>query len=173
MDEKETELALRFDETNCVWNKISDDAEDETKKLPPEMIQGYQLEDKVFAQENLPSGSKAVIHYRIEREQDSGAPWRHEPFRESIRGLFVREFLLFYGETLTYYSTVSSGDETFDTPQKQLRVEESGTKGRTRYQLLNRMLMQRNLGAFEKAEHTMKQYLWQEAYVEKMFKQMD
>ena len=31
-------LELRFDQTNCVWNVISDDVEDETKKLPPEMI---------------------------------------------------------------------------------------------------------------------------------------
>ena len=37
-DIQQRELELRFDQTNCVWNKISDDAEDETKKLPPEMI---------------------------------------------------------------------------------------------------------------------------------------
>ena len=37
-DIQQRELELRFDETNCVWNKISDDAEDETRKLPPEMV---------------------------------------------------------------------------------------------------------------------------------------
>ena len=37
-DIQQRELELRFDQTNCVWNKISDDAEDETKKLPPEMV---------------------------------------------------------------------------------------------------------------------------------------
>ena len=37
-DIQQRELELRFDQTNCVWNKISDNVEDETKKLPPEMI---------------------------------------------------------------------------------------------------------------------------------------
>ena len=37
-DIQDRELELRFDKTNCVWNVISDSAEDETKKLPPEMI---------------------------------------------------------------------------------------------------------------------------------------
>ena len=37
-DIQQRELELRFDQTNCVWNLISDNAEDETKKLPPEMI---------------------------------------------------------------------------------------------------------------------------------------
>ena len=37
-DIQQRELELRFDQTNCVWNMISDNAEDETKKLPPEMI---------------------------------------------------------------------------------------------------------------------------------------
>lgn len=37
-DIQQRELELRFDQTNCVWNMISDNAEDETKKLPPEVI---------------------------------------------------------------------------------------------------------------------------------------
>ena len=37
-DIQQRELELRFDQTNCVWNMISDNAEDETKKLPPEMM---------------------------------------------------------------------------------------------------------------------------------------
>ena len=37
-DIQQRELELRFDQTNCVWNMISDNAEDETKKLPPEMV---------------------------------------------------------------------------------------------------------------------------------------
>lgn len=36
-DIQQRELELRFDQTNCVWNMISDNAEDETKKLPQEM----------------------------------------------------------------------------------------------------------------------------------------
>ena len=37
-DIQQRELELRFDQTTCVWNMISDNVEDETKKLPPEMI---------------------------------------------------------------------------------------------------------------------------------------
>ena len=38
-DIQQRELELRFDQTNCVWNMISDNAEDETKKLPPVAVQ--------------------------------------------------------------------------------------------------------------------------------------
>ena len=37
-DIQERALELRFDKTGCMWNLISDSAEDETKKLPPEMM---------------------------------------------------------------------------------------------------------------------------------------
>ena len=37
-DIQQRELEPRFDQTNCVWNKILDNAEDETKKLPPEIM---------------------------------------------------------------------------------------------------------------------------------------
>ena len=139
------------------------------RHLPADVIEGFQLEDKVFAEESLPSGSKAVIHYCIEGADGTRSEKRSEPFKESIRGLFVREFLLFFGETLHYFCTVSAGDESFETEEKVLRVEESETKGMSRYQLLNRMLMQKSLGADDRFTHTMKQYLWQEAFVEEMF----
>ncbi len=139
------------------------------KELPEDITEICALDDKVFAQESLPPGCKATIHYRIDSAKRGKGEWKSEPFRASIQGLYVREFLLFYGERLTYYCNVETRDGAYKTQVKSLKVEESNTEGRTRYQLLNRMLMQRSLKAYGKAEETMKEYLKREAFTDKMF----
>jgi hypothetical protein len=140
------------------------------KKLPKEITGLCELDDKVFAEESFPSGSDVTIHYRIDRDASGDAQYKSEPFKESIPGLFVREFLLFYGEDLSYYCTVMTPDGPRDTEVKKLKTEESSTRGRSKYQLLNRMLMLKKLRAYEKADKAMEQYLKQEAFVDNTFK---
>ena len=140
------------------------------KKLPAKIIKGFSLDDKVFAEESARSGSAVVIHYKIDSANNISDQWKDEPLKESVEGLFVREFLLFFGETLSYYCTVTTAEDVYDTPVRKLSIEESDTKGRTRYQLINRMLMQMSLGAKEETEETMKKYMWQEAFADSMFK---
>ncbi|HIV16362.1 MAG TPA: hypothetical protein IAB17_00050, partial [Candidatus Alectryocaccobium stercorigallinarum] len=140
------------------------------KKLPQDITKLCELDDKVFAQECFPSGIKVIIHYKTDRPGGADEKWKSEPMRESIRGLYVREFLLFYGEELSYYCTVNLPDRTYDTKTKILVTEESSTHGRTKYQLLNRMLMMKKLKAPQKAEKAMEQYLKQEAFADSLFK---
>ena len=139
------------------------------KKLPAEAASHAELDDKVFAEESFPAGSEVIIRYKIDRAGNEGE-WKSEPMKESIPGLYVREFLLFYGETLHYYCTAASQEKPQNTPVRTLRTGESSTHGRTRYQLLNRMLMLKKLRAFEKADKVMDQYLRQEAFADSMFR---
>lgn len=139
------------------------------KALPEEVVSGVQLEDKVFAEESLPTGCRVVIHYKIDSEYSRKDDWKSEPLKESIAGLYVREFMLFYGESLSYYCTVYVNDKTYDTKTKSLSVGETRTKGNTRYQLLNRILMQRALKAVGSSEDTMRQYLKRAALADGLF----
>ena len=141
-------------------------------QLPEELIEGYQLEDKVFAQINAPAGSSVEIHYRLEGLEAASQTedkWKNEPMRECIQGLYTREFLLFFGEKLSYYCTVREKEESFDTPVYKLKIEQSEVNGKSKYQLLNRVLMLRSLEEKKKAEEVMEQYLQQEAYAKQMF----
>lgn len=139
------------------------------KKLPREITENCSLDDKIFAQESFPSGSGVVIHYRTQREGGEAGEWKSEPFKECIPGLYVRKFMLFYGESLVYYCTVS-GKEAFDTEKKTIKALESSAKGRSKYCLLNRLLMYKSIGAADKADEVARQYIMQENMVEKLFK---
>ena len=140
------------------------------KKLPHEITENCALEDKVFAQESFRAGSKVIIYYKTERDGAKTDEWKSEPFKECIPGLYVRKFMLFYGERLVYYCSVTSGKDTFETSKKTLKAQESSAKGRSKYCLLNRLLMYKSIGAAEKAEEAARQYIKQEDLAGKLFK---
>ena len=78
--------------------------------------------------------------------------------------------MLFYGERLVYYCSVTSGKNTFETSKKTLKAQESSAKGRSKYCLLNRLLMYKSIGAVEKADEAAMQYIKQESMAKKLFK---
>ena len=80
-----------------------------------------------------------VIHYQLRGEGQENARWVSEPLRDMFQGVFVKEFLLFYGETLTWYLTVTENGQTRDTAREQVSLTEVDTAGSTRYKLLNQM----------------------------------
>lgn len=143
------------------------------QELPSTLTQAYQVEDKVFVEERFPKGSKVVLRYALHRKEQEPLSFRSEPLKESYQGIFVKEFLLFYGETLTYELIVEYNGETFHTPQKELTIHGVEAKGRTRYKLLNRILAARALNNQEAMYAALKLYVQQETFVDQVFQLMD
>ena len=141
-------------------------------RLPAQLIQAYQIEDKVFIEERFRSGSRVIIHYRLQSGEGGSSEWISEPMKNMYHGIFVKEFLLFYGETLTYYLTVMEDGEVRKTETYQLALVDLDTSGITRYKLLNKILAARKLGNRELMDQAVKQYLWQDAFVSEMFAMM-
>ncbi len=48
----------------------------------------------MFIEERQRAEAKVTIHYRTNAEET----WKSEPMRNMYQGIFVKEFLLFYGE---------------------------------------------------------------------------
>ena len=93
--------------------------------------------------------------------------------REMYQGIFTKEFLLFYGETLTYHLTVEQNGEIISTPQREIALHGVEAKGKTRYKLLNKILAARALGSHDTMETALKLYLQQEVFVDNVFQLMD
>ena len=127
----------------------------------------------MFAEANLRSGEKTSIYFRLRSDTNKDAVWKSEPVEECIKGLYSREFLLFFGEELEYYFTSDTKDGIQKTDVKQLEVEESKTKGRTKYQLLNKILMAKKFGASDKVQLAAGQYLKSKKFAEEMFEILD
>ncbi|MGX8728311.1 MAG: DUF5717 family protein, partial [Lachnospiraceae bacterium] len=110
------------------------------KDLPKDLVLQYHLEDRAFVEFRAAPDDKVVLHYRLSRPGDLGEE-REEPMKEMYAGIFSKEFILFYGETLTWYVTVhAGGEERKRTQERSLSMANVDMDGRSRYQLINQML---------------------------------
>ncbi len=142
------------------------------QQLPSQLIQACQVEDKVFVEEHFPRGSRVVIHYCLQREGGEETEWISQPMKEMYRGIFSREFLLFYDERLVYYLTLEQEGDRRKTETYQLSLMDLDTSGRSRYKLLNKILASRKLGNQEGRQEALSCYLWQDAFAEQVFSLM-
>ena len=88
-------------------------------------------------------------------------------------GIFVKEFLLFYGETLRYYMSVMKDGKITDSDTYEVSLVDMDTSGTTKFRLLNRMLEARDQGDDEKLREAEKQYLRQDNFVRQFLKLMN
>ena len=142
-------------------------------RLPQKLIQVYQIEDKVFVEEQFRPDSRVILHYRLQEQNGGDSGWISEPMRNVYRGIFVREFLLFYGETLTYYLSILEHGEIRKTDSYQVSLVGMDTGGITRYKLLNHMLEARAEGNQAELTRTLRQYQSQDVYVRKLLPLME
>ncbi|MBS6196352.1 MAG: hypothetical protein KH828_12310 [Clostridiales bacterium] len=140
--------------------------------LPSCYTKPYQMDDKQFVEERFPAKAKVTIHYSMDSGREEPV-YKSEPMKNMYQGIFVKEFLLFYGETLRYYMTVEQDGESRTTEEKTLMLEDTLQEGNSKYQLLNRMLAGQMLSRDEQTENAMKQYLERERLAEKMFRLMN
>ena len=123
-------------------------------------------------EEHFPRGSRVVIHYCLQREGGEETEWISQPMKEMYRGIFSREFLLFYDERLVYYLTLEQEGDRRKTETYQLSLMDLDTSGRSRYKLLNKILASRKLGNQEGRQEALSCYLWQDAFAEQVFSLM-
>ncbi|MDD7738707.1 MAG: DUF5717 family protein [Fusicatenibacter sp.] len=138
------------------------------QKLPAFLTEAYQVDDRIFVEERFSAEDKVMIHYRIGAE----GKWKDEPMLNMYQGLFVKEFLLFYGEKLDYYLTVESRNDSREYPKKTICMTTNREDGMTRYQLLNKILAAKTIGNKEKTADAARVYLQQEALVHSCFKML-
>ena len=139
------------------------------RNLPAAITQACQIEDKVFVEEYFPDADRVVIHYQLKGEGQEDAEWISEPMKHMYQGIFVKEFLLFYGETLTCYFSVVKEGQSRDTEKRQLSLADMDTAGITRYKLLNQILAARKLGNQTVMRQAVERYLWQDAFTAALF----
>lgn len=133
------------------------------RDLPKDLTQAYQIEDKIFIEQQADPSDHLTIHYRLSEADDASGEWVSEPMRNVYHGIFSKEFLLFYGEKLTYYLSITDDSGTTNTDSFEISLVDMDTTGSTKYRLLNRMLEARDLSDMDALEDAMNIYLRQEA----------
>lgn len=137
------------------------------RKFDERLIRRYHLYDKFFLEYHAAPGKRILVHFRMEEED----AYQTEELSEMYDGIYVREFILFFGESVQYYITEDDG------PDEQLSesacisngdILENGNQGR--YAKLNDLLLLMTLEDGEKLKGEMKGYFGLSQVTEEAFK---
>lgn len=139
------------------------------QNLSKVFLQPYQLDDSIFIEQKASPAARVMLHYAIVSRKDEVPVYKSEPMRMMYQGIFSREFVLFYGETLTYYITVEVDDTVTETKKTALSMPNVDRKGRSRYQMINRMMAARILGKDAVLYETIRKFKQAEAVSEELF----
>ena len=144
------------------------------KDLPDRCLTGYHLKDRLFVEQMADPADKVTLYYKLTNgPAKAGDDWIREPLPQVTDGVFVREFVLFYGETLTYYITIEHEGELSQTPERTRTMPSVDMTGRSRYQLLNQMLSAHRLGRSELYLEKEKEFRRASHQAETLFKLTD
>ncbi len=143
------------------------------QQLPLQLTEKYQISDRVFIEEKMEPGAQVTIHYRLQEGAMVPGEWIHEPMREMYHGLYVKEMLLFYGETLTYYVSEAGRGSEKRGKEHQLTITSTDLGGETRYAMLNRMLKARADGDEAAYIRELETYLLRDASVSRLLPIME
>lgn len=139
------------------------------QKLPNVFLQPYQLDDCIFVEQKASPTARVTLHYSISSYGDAEPIFKSEPMKMMYQSIFSREFILFYGETLTYYITVEHKDTVTETNKITVAMPNIDRKGRSRYQMINQMMAANILGKEAVLKETVRKYLQAEKVSEELF----
>lgn len=137
------------------------------KCLPEELIQAYELEDRIFVETKGKPGESVVIRYCLRSEGEKKREFKSEPMKEMFQGVYAKEFMLFYGEVLEY--TLIRDNKMTDLTVHTISGNQIETRGKTKYQMLNRMLSDWHVQRFDQLDQDMKEYLTTDHICRKIF----
>ena len=138
------------------------------KRLAPELVLKYHLYDKVFLEYRTSPHSHVVLHFS--RDED-GDTFLTEDMLDVYDGIFVKTFVMFFGEAIQYYISEEHGNEVEVTESNRIVNNDVYNKNdESRYNLLNQMLISNTLQEDDELYQTMKQYAVFNEVTQKVFK---
>ncbi len=142
------------------------------RKLPENVLRGSRIMDRFYLEGKFPPESRVMLHYRLEGDRGPGK-WVSEPLRNLYHGIFSKEIILFYGEKILFFFSVSREGDEQKTETRQFSIRKLYPGGTAKYQLLNRMLKARADGNRESLQKNLREYLYGESYVSKFLKMIE
>jgi len=115
-----------------------------------------ELADKTILEYRTGPSARVRIHYVI----PGGEGYVSEYMKEAYSGVYFKEFVLFFGESLQYYITEEKdGEEEHLTESGTLQKSEKAGLGESgRYQLINEIETRRSLQEFGAMDNLLEEY---------------
>ena len=111
------------------------------------------------------------MHYAIERENSDNPEYRTEEMDNLYYGFFVKDFILFAGDKVSYYITEETGNKEQLTLSATLEKKESDPEIIPwRYEMLNRAVEKREEGQDAVCGEELKDYARLDFITKQLFK---
>lgn len=138
------------------------------KKLDKRLVMKYHFYDKVFLEYRANPRKHVVLHFS--RDED-GSVFLAEDMPDVYYGIFVKSFVMFFGEMVQYYiSEEYKGEVSVTESNRIMNNDVYGEKDESRYNLINQMLISTTLQDENTLYHNMKQYAGYEQVTDTIFK---
>lgn len=137
-------------------------------RLDYRLLEKYFLYDKAFLQYESTPGAHVVLHYS--RDED-GEEFNSEDMVEMYDGIYVKTFVIFFGELIRYYIT--------EEHDNSIEVKESnrftcnnipGDNDHSRYNLINEMIISDTLSDETTLKSNIDEYKRLDAATKQLFK---
>jgi len=113
---------------------------------------------------------KTVINYVISKDQEENGGYSREEMTDMYGGIYVKAFLLYFGESLQYYITEEHGGvEQFTESETRSLTETAGDSDNNRYSLVNDIAVADTLKDYDTTMRLLEEYKYKEYLVNSIF----
>ncbi len=128
------------------------------------------MDDRCYIEYRGKEDSKVVIHYAIEREDRQEKEYRKEEMIHMYGGIYVKSFVIFYGERIRYYITEEDGRQEKLTQSSTLQREAmTGASQDNRFQLVNHMIISHDMRDDKTYGKLAEEYAYRDYQVRRLF----
>lgn len=128
------------------------------------------MDDRCYIEYRGKEDSRVVIHYAIEREDRQEKEYRKEEMIHMYGGIYVKSFVIFYGERIRYYITEEDGRQEKLTQSSVLQREAmNGASQDNRFQLVNHMIISHDMQDDTTYGKLAEEYAYKDYQVRRLF----
>lgn len=137
-------------------------------RLDYRLLEKYFLYDKAFLQYESTPGTHVVLHYS--RDED-GEEFNSEDMVEMYDGIYVKTFVIFFGELIRYYITEEHDNSIEVKESNRLTCNNiPGDNDHSRYNLINEMIISDTLSDETTLKSNIDEYKKLDAATKQLFK---
>jgi hypothetical protein len=117
-----------------------------------------ELADKTILEYRTSPRAKARVHYVIPGQEGQPEGYMTESMKEAFAGVFFKEFVLFFGESLQYYITEEWDGEEQLTESGTLEGGGDDVGEDSRYRLINDIVIHKSLQEYSAMDDLLEEY---------------
>jgi hypothetical protein len=130
-----------------------------------------KFSDKTFIEYKTAPGRKVSIHYIYESDDENFGEYITEEMPEMYGGVYVKSFILFFGENLLYYITEEGDGEELLTESASIQKSDIGRElTNSRFNEVNDIVIAKTLQDYETLEKLLYDYHKHAYVIDSMFK---